>query len=97
VIFFGNEIFVNFLEMNLKEPSIKDVRSQGEGRLVQCVYFADKRDSSDADVRTFDAKNIGFLEIYGVSARTRGVETVRTFFGNGKGSIFCGRSSWPLR
>jgi len=47
------------------------------------------------DVRTFGAKNFGFFEIYGVSARTRGrrVEPVRTFFGQGgKGinfSRFC--------
>jgi len=27
------------------------------------------------------AKNFGFIEIYGVSARTREVEQVRTFFG----------------
>jgi len=28
--------------------------------------------SSDAHVRTFGAQNIGYFEIYGVSARTRG-------------------------
>jgi len=28
--------------------------------------------SSDADVRLFGTKNLGFFEIYGVSARTRG-------------------------
>jgi len=31
----------------------------------------------------FGAKNSGFFEIYGVPARTRGVEPVRTFFGQG--------------
>jgi len=39
----------------------------------------------------FEAKNFGFFEIYGVSARTRGeeVEPVRTFFGQeGRVSIF---------
>jgi len=37
----------------------------------------------------FDAKNFGFFEIYGVSARIRGVEPVRTFFGQGgRGSSF---------
>jgi len=37
-------------------------------------------DSSDADVRTFWCKNIRFLEIYGVYARTRA--------GGGRGNIF---------
>jgi len=45
----------------------------------------------------FGAKNIGFFEIYGVSARTRGgVEPVRTFCRQ-RGSIFailCGRLLW---
>jgi len=43
------------------------------------------RGSSDADVRTFWWKNIGFFEIYGMSARTREVEQVRT---RGEESIF---------
>jgi len=50
-----------------------------------------KRGSSDAHVRTFGEKNknIGFFEIYGVPARTWGVEPVRTFCGQKeKGSIF---------
>jgi len=34
----------------------------------------------------FGAKNSGFFEIYGVSARTSGVEPVQTFFGGG--SVF---------
>jgi len=42
----------------------------------------------------FDGKNIGFFEIYGVSTRTRGVEAVRTFYGQGGGvkffAILCG-------
>jgi len=33
-------------------------------------------------------KYFEFLEIYGVSARMRGVEPVRTFYGQGKGLIF---------
>jgi len=37
--------------------------------------------SSVADVRTFWCKNIGFFEIYGVSARTREVKPVQTFCG----------------
>jgi len=39
----------------------------------------------------FDAKNFGFFEIYGVSARTRGegVEPVQKFFGQvGRGLLF---------
>jgi len=31
----------------------------------------------------FSTKNVGFFDIYGVSARTRGVEPVRTFSGQG--------------
>jgi len=46
------------------------------------------------DVRTSSANNFKFFEIYGVSARTRGVESVRTFCGQGgKGKfneILCG-------
>jgi len=40
----------------------------------------------------FNAKNIGFFEIYGMSARAREVEPVQTFFGQGGGvnfSRFC--------
>jgi len=72
-----------------KGLSIKDVCSQG-GRFVQCRHFADKRDSSDTNVRIFWYKKYGFFEIYGVPARTKGVESVRTFFvGKGEGdSIF---------
>jgi len=44
----------------------------------------------------FSAKNIGFFKIYGVSARTRGIEPVRTFCGQGRRggqffAILCGR------
>jgi len=44
----------------------------------------------------FAAKNIGFFEMYGVSARTRGVEPVRTFCGRGGQffAILCGRLLW---
>jgi len=31
----------------------------------------------------FGAKNSGFFEFYGGSARTRGVESMRTFYGQG--------------
>jgi len=47
----------------------------------------------------FEAKNLGFFVIYGVSARTRGVEPARTFCGHGRGGqffeILCGRPLWP--
>jgi len=49
----------------------------------------------------FSAKDLGFFEIYGVSARTRGREgePVRTFFGQWlRGgqffAILCGRLLW---
>jgi len=54
--------------------SIKDVRSQwGEG--VQCGHFSDKERGGLLQMWTsilFDARNIGFFEIYNLSARTRG-------------------------
>jgi len=65
---------------------MKDVRSQ-RGGVVQCGHFADKGDSSNADVRIFWRKNFGFFEIYDVSARTRGVGG--QFF-----AILCGRPLW---
>jgi len=60
--------------------------------------------SSDADVGTFWCKNFGFLEIYGVPARTRGevwANAVRTFFGQ-RGvvdffAILCGHLLWSGR
>jgi len=47
----------------------------------------------------FGTKNFEFFEIYGVSARTRGVKPVRTFCGQGvKGGqffvILCRRLLW---
>jgi len=42
----------------------------------------------------FGANNFKFFEIYGESKRIRGVEPVRTFFGQGEGQFFtniCGR------
>jgi len=38
---------------------------------------------SNADLLVFCRKNLGFFEIYGVSAQIREVESVRTFFGQG--------------
>jgi len=65
-----------------KGPSIKDVRNQGG-----FVQFG-QEGSSDADVRTFDAKNFGIFESCGVSVRTRGRglifrDLVRTSFMDG--------------
>jgi len=40
---------------------------------------------------------VRFFEIYDVSARTKGVEPVRTFYRQGKGQFFailCGRLLW---
>jgi len=43
----------------------------------------------------FGAKHIGFFEIYGVSARIRRVEPVRTFRGGGNFfAILCGSPLW---
>jgi len=56
---------------------------------VQCGH-EERGASPDADIRTFWSK-LGFFEIFGVSARTRGkgVEPVRIFCGHGeRGSIF---------
>jgi len=65
---------------------------------VRTFFGKGGRGSSDADVRTFGAKNIGFFEIYGAFALTRGFEPVRTFFGQGGGrsifAIFYGRLLW---
>jgi len=62
---------------------MKDVRSREDGRFVQCGHFSDK-EGGVLQMRTSSllCKNpmciwqihIGFFEIYGVSARTRGGE-----------------------
>jgi len=58
----------------------------GEGRFVQCGQMG-RRGSSDVNIRTFWHKKLqDFLEIYGVSARTRGegeFEPVWAFCGQG--------------
>jgi len=70
--------------------SIKDVRSQGEVDLSSVDIlrrFVQLRTSA-----LFGEQHFGFFEIYGVSARTRGVEPVQTFCGQGEGvnfSLFC--------
>jgi len=63
---------------NREGPSIKDVRSQGGG---DCSLRTRRmgeggREGSDADVRTSCRKNLGFFEIYGVSARTKGERSI---------------------
>jgi len=70
-------------------PSIKDVHSQEGGGLSSANILQTRGGS--IQMRTsalFGAKNFGFFEIYGVSARARGVEPVRTFFGHGEGVNF---------
>jgi len=81
----------------------------GGGGFVQCEYFVDKGEggSSDVDVHIFWRKNFEFFEIYGVFVRwygqgRRGVEPVRTFFGQGgRGQFFVilrgRRSLWTGR
>jgi len=81
-----------------KGLSIKNVRSQGKGGLSS----ADKRGSSLMRTpKFFGAKIVGFFEIHGVSARTRGVEPVRIFFGQGgSGQFFAnlyGQLLWTLK
>jgi len=50
----------------------------------------------------FSVKNFGFFEIYGVTARKRGVEPLQTFIREGEigviFSLFCGDvfDGWPL-
>jgi len=71
-----------------KGPSIKDVRSQWRREeFVHCEQGGmGLRMWTSALL--FGAKIIGFFEIYGVPTRTRRVEPVRTFCGQGgKGSI----------
>jgi len=78
--------------------SIKDVRTQRE--FVQCGHFANKGGRVlQMRIPHFLMQNIGFFEIYGVSARTEGegVELVRTFADKGGGQFFailCGRHVW---
>jgi len=66
-------------------------QSGSERRFVQCGHFADK-ERRVLQMRTFaffGAKKFGFLEILGVSARTRGeeVEPVRTFCEQGRRGV----------
>jgi len=48
---------------------------KGRG-FVKCGHFTDNGEegSSDADVRIFGEKNLGFFEIYCMSTQTRGEE-----------------------
>jgi len=73
-------------EKHNKGPSIKsinNVRSQEGGGLSSAdILWTKGGSSSCADVRIFWCKNVGFFEIYGVSARTKGEEgwaSVRDF------------------
>jgi len=83
-----------------KGPSINTSAVRGKGGFVHCGHFSDKggRGSLDVDVHTFSSKIFGFFVIDGLSTRTRGVEPVQTFFGQGgSGQIFailCKRLLW---
>jgi len=64
---------------NLKGVHKRRSHSGGRG-FVQCGQRA-RRVLQMRTSSLFDAKNFGIFEIYGVSARTRRVEPVRTFCG----------------
>jgi len=71
-----------------KEAVLKRRPQSGGRGLVQCGQGAVIQMRTSA---LFGAKNFGFFEINGVSARTRdegSFEPVRTFCGQGEGSIF---------
>jgi len=77
-----NTILLNHTEILLLGPSIKDVRSQGEGGLSSADILRIRR-KGVLQMRTsslYDAKKFGFFKIFGVSARTRRVEPVQTFY-----------------
>jgi len=86
----------NAISFNFKVKSIKDVRSQGG------LSSAEKAGGLQMQTSTlFGIKNIEFLEIHDVSARTRGerVKPVRTFWTKGGvkflrfcADVFYGRS-----
>jgi len=83
---------------------IYGVSARTRGRVEPVRTFCGQGEGVFLQMRTsalFNAKkNFGFFEIYGVSARTRerGVEPVRTFFGQEeRGQIFailCVRRLW---
>jgi len=84
-------------------PSIKDVRSQGEGVCLVRTFFGQGGGVLQMHMSAlFGANNFGFFEIYGVSARTRrrGGESVRTHFRQKGGghffAILCGRPLWTV-
>jgi len=62
----------------------------GKRGFVQCGHFADKEDSSDADVHTFGAKTLNFSKFivcpHGQSGM--GVSQCRHFTDKGEGLIF---------
>jgi len=84
-------LFVLIRGRPLKTPAIREGLSVADkgGGVLQLRTSA-----------LFCVKNFGFYEIYGVTAWTRKVEPVRTFFGKGgEGgsqffSILCGRLLW---
>jgi len=72
-----------FIDVDIKG----DIRSQGE--YVQCGHFADKGFLQMRTYALFGAKDLGFFESYGVSARTRGKLSL---CGQGGGGQFCAES-----
>jgi len=64
---------------------------------VRTYYGQGGRGSSNADVRTFWCKNLGFFEIYGLSAQIR-EEEVESQWGlfedKGEGFFRCGRRTF---
>jgi len=81
---------------------MKDIRSQGVRRFVQCSFFSDKGEEKFLQMRTFalfGPRNFGFFKIYGVSAWTKGCwrtsADILRIMGKGQFfAIFCGHFLW---
>jgi len=75
------------MELDRGHP-LKTLTVRGEG-VCPVQNFADKGGLQKQTLALFRAKYFRFFEIYGTSARTRGVEPVQTFCRQGgRGSIF---------
>jgi len=79
---------------------IKHVRSQESGGgLSSADIFRTRGGLQMRTSALLGVENFGFFESYGVFARTREVEPVRTFFGQGVGQFFailCGHFLWTV-
>jgi len=98
--FFGTQIYEEYefyIVVTFRNLNIKDVRSQGE-RVCPMRTFCRQGGSSDAYVRTFWCKKLRIFRNLWCVRTVKGVEPVRTFFGQGGGvnffSILCLRSLW---